>query len=155
MSAKQSNDMNRRSFRNVLISPRQQLRYSFLLVIGSCLTLGIFVGVLIWQFNQTIFALSQAYTIDAEILEAIQKSLSSALKMGVVLSAIGIGSGVFLSIRLTHKLYGPMVAIRRFLTELGNGNYKARLTLRQGDDLLDLRDALNQLAESLEKKHGK
>ncbi len=147
------NPANRRSVKNIIVSPRQQLRYSFVLVIGSCVTLALFVGVLIFQINQTITTLGVAYNLDAEVIEAIQNSLNSALWMAMILAALSILSSLALSVRLSHKVYGPVVAIKRYLETLMAGNYQARLSLRQGDDLLDLRDALNQLAETLEKRH--
>lgn len=146
---------NRRSVKNIIVSPKQQLRYSLVLVVGSCLTLALFVGVLIFQINQTITTLGLAYSLDAEVVEAIQKSLSSALWMAMILAALSILSSLALAIRLSHKIYGPMVAIKRYLDTLMSGDYKARLNLRQGDDLLELRDALNQLAETLEKRHAR
>lgn len=146
---------NRRSVKNIIVSPKQQLRYSLVLVVGSCLTLALFVGVLIFQINQTITTLGLAYSLDAEVVEAIQKSLSSALWMAMILAALSILSSLALAIRLSHKIYGPMVAIKRYLDALMSGDYKARLNLRQGDDLLELRDALNQLAETLEKRHAR
>lgn len=155
MSDENEDGKNRRSVKNVLVSPKQQLRYSFVLVIGSCLTLALFIGALIYQINQTITTLGIAYRLDAEVVDAIQKSLNSALWMAMILAALTILSSLVLSVRLSHKIYGPVVAIKRYLTTLGGGDYKARLTLRQGDDLLDLRDALNQLAESLEKRHSR
>ncbi len=155
MSEEKEEGQNRRSVKNVLVSPKQQLRYSFVLVIGSCLTLALFVGVLIFQINQTISTLGIAYRLDPEVIEAIHKSLNSALVMAMILAALTIISSLALSIRLSHKIYGPVVSIKRYLQTLMSGDYKARLTLRQGDDLLDLRDALNQLAEALEKRHAR
>ncbi|MBI2603507.1 MAG: hypothetical protein HYW48_10685 [Deltaproteobacteria bacterium] len=61
----------------------------------------------------------------------------------------------FTIFRLTHRYYGPLVAIRRFLAELKNGNYSARVTVRKKDELQDLVETLNELAVELEKKHGK
>lgn len=153
--SEEKDGQNRRSVKNVLVSPKQQLRYSFVLVIGSCISLTLFVGVLIFQINQTITTLGIAYRLDPEVIDAIQKSLNSALWMAMVLAGLTIISSLALSIRLSHKIYGPVVAIKRYLETLMGGDYKARLTLRQGDDLLDLRDALNQLAETLEKRHAR
>lgn len=144
---------NRRSVKNVFVNPRQQLRYSFVLVIGSCVTLAIFVTVLIYQVNKTFETLGRAYSLDLEIVGAVQSSLVSGLWMAIGLGALAVVSSVVVAISLSHKIYGPVVAIKRCIESLQNGDYSARLTLRQGDDLLELRDALNHLAESLEKRH--
>jgi signal transduction histidine kinase len=54
--------------------------------------------------------------------------------------------------RLTHRFYGPIIAINRFISELKKGNYSARITLRQKDELQDVAKHLNELAESLGQK---
>ena len=55
---------------------------------------------------------------------------------------------------LTHRYYGPLVSIDRFLRELKKGNYQARISLRKRDELQSLVRELNSLAESLEQKKG-
>jgi methyl-accepting chemotaxis protein len=52
----------------------------------------------------------------------------------------------------THKIYGPMVAIRRFVEDLGNGNYSGRLRIRERDDFQDLAQNLNEVAQVLENR---
>lgn len=53
---------------------------------------------------------------------------------------------------LTHRFFGPMVAVHRHLNELERGNYSSRIQLRKNDELKDLADHLNNLAATLEKK---
>lgn len=56
--------------------------------------------------------------------------------------------------KLTHRFYGPIVAINRLINELKKGNYSARVTLRRKDELQSIAKHLNELAERLEKhKH--
>ena len=55
-------------------------------------------------------------------------------------------------LRLTHRIYGPLVSIKRFLNELKRGNFSARVNIRKDDDLQDLVKDLNELAESLDKR---
>ena len=54
--------------------------------------------------------------------------------------------------KLTHQIYGPLVAIKRFLEQLKKGDYSARIVIRKGDDLQNLVKDLNELAEALEQK---
>jgi len=50
---------------------------------------------------------------------------------------------------ITHRIVGPMVPIMRFIRELREGRYQSRLIIRGKDDLQDLADELNQLADNL------
>jgi hypothetical protein len=58
-----------------------------------------------------------------------------------------IGTTLYVSVRYTHEIYGPLVSIHRFLDEILEGSSPAPLVLRQSDQLKDLATKLNQLAE--------
>jgi len=59
---------------------------------------------------------------------------------------------VVASIFLTHKVAGPLVRIKRVLAQMGQGNFSQRIALRKGDELGDLAETINQLAQDLEHK---
>jgi signal transduction histidine kinase len=61
---------------------------------------------------------------------------------------------VILIIRTQHKYEGPVVAIQRVVSAIGRGDYTQRIITRKGDALQDLVMALNDMAETLEKRHG-
>ncbi len=56
--------------------------------------------------------------------------------------------------KLTHRYYGPLVAVKRFLNILIEGEYSSRISLRKNDELKDIAAKLNELAQALEEKHG-
>jgi len=60
---------------------------------------------------------------------------------------------LFVVIRRTHKMYGPMVNISRLVEDLKQGKYSSRIQVRQSDDFQLLVNELNELAETLEKRH--
>jgi signal transduction histidine kinase len=51
---------------------------------------------------------------------------------------------------LSHRFYGPMVALRKHVTALAQGDYAHRTHLRKKDEFKDLAAELNQLSEKLE-----
>ena len=55
--------------------------------------------------------------------------------------------------RVTHKYYGPLVAIEKFVDGIAEGEYSRRVVIRKGDELQDLVRRLNSMAEKLEKRH--
>ena len=54
---------------------------------------------------------------------------------------------ILVSVRYTHEIYGPLVSIHRFLDEVLAGKAPSRIQLRETDQLGDLVDKLNNLAE--------
>ncbi len=52
--------------------------------------------------------------------------------------------------KISHRVYGPLISVERFVEELAAGHYQKRLKIRQKDDLQRLTEKLNSLASSLE-----
>lgn len=75
-----------------------------------------------------------------------------------LLSILNIASGclvllgvltVTLFLMESHKVLGPLVAIRRQLEQLSLGNYQERIHIRTHDEWQDMARHLNRLAEIL------
>lgn len=150
---KESSD--RRTIRGHLIQPKKQFKYAIVFMGGGTLMLTLFIGVALYYLDQTAVALEAAYRLDHEVVKAMQNSVSGmlvlALGVAVILSVVSIQVGMHMS----HRFYGPIVPICRHIEELKNGNYQARIQLRQTDELTEIQDELNALAEILEKKSAK
>lgn len=56
---------------------------------------------------------------------------------------------VWLGLRMTHRIAGPLVRIMGAVQQMSLGNYDQRISLRKGDSLTELADAINTLAEGL------
>lgn len=61
---------------------------------------------------------------------------------------------VWIGIRLTHKVAGPLVRINAAVQRLAQGDYDVHLTLRRGDALVELADGINQLTDALRARRG-
>lgn len=57
---------------------------------------------------------------------------------------------VALCIAYSQRIFGPVVAFRRHVEALKNGDYASRVHLRKGDAFSDLESDLNELAEMLQ-----
>ena len=76
-------------------------------------------------------------------------------------NALGIGAFVlvFLAVmlavllKMTHRYYGPIIAISRLVDSITEGDYSRRVVLRKDDELQELALKLNKMAEVLEKRH--
>ncbi|MGE0173633.1 MAG: HAMP domain-containing protein [Oligoflexales bacterium] len=60
----------------------------------------------------------------------------------------------FVVFRTTHKYYGPLISIDRFIEKIKDGDYTSRIVIRKTDELQDLANALNGMAETLAQRHG-
>lgn len=56
---------------------------------------------------------------------------------------------IWVGIRLTHKVAGPLVRISAALQQMAEGDLNVHLRLRHGDSLVELAEAINILAASL------
>ncbi len=54
--------------------------------------------------------------------------------------------------KISHRVYGPLISVERFVDELAEGKYTQRLKIRQKDDLQRLTEKLNTLATALDNK---
>lgn len=66
------------------------------------------------------------------------------LALWLVLVTIG-------SLITSHKIFGPLGRIQSYIKRVGEGNFDQRITLRKGDDLIPLAEALNKMVENLKR----
>ena len=52
----------------------------------------------------------------------------------------------------SHRIAGPLPKIYKALEDIGNGDFNVRLTLRKKDELGELADHINRMAERLKQK---
>ncbi len=146
-----------RSVKSTVIEPFKQIKFG-LYVISLSIIFVILTAVLF------VSAFSQQYQHVMNIFNVIDPSLRWELVTNDVFytNAIRIGAlfVVFIVVmfsvvfRLTHRYYGPLVSIERFVEDITVGDYSKRCKIREKDELHDLVARLNQMAEKLEKRHG-
>ena len=139
-----------RSIANILVEPKGQLRYAFFLFGAGIFMMMVIVIYLLLSFNKTIESLHALYQIDGAVIDHLQLSLYSTLTMvvifGFILAAVTISIGVALS----HRIFGPIVPLKRHVESLIEGKYQSRVQLRKKDEFQDLAVELNRLAANLE-----
>ncbi len=146
-----------RSMSSVVIEPFKQVKVG-VYIIGLSV---VFMTVMAALF---IFAFYEQYQHIADIFSVVSPGGQWELMVnhvfvrnGVILVCVFIGYLAcmsFLIFKLTHRVYGPLVSIRRFMEQLEEGSYAARLTIRKKDELQGLAQNLNKLAQVLEERHG-
>lgn len=131
--------------RNYFIHKRIQTKYailtvSLLLLYTMILLVAVFAPYAMALFSDLpLSERSQA----AEVLLMLDKNIWPGI--GVVIILFGV-----LSIFITHKLAGPVFVFERMAKNMAEGDLTVRAHLRDGDDLHDLAEYMNQMADSTE-----
>ena len=129
-----------------LVDRAYQLRFvtRLFLIILLVATASAFVSsILVWRNTYTPGQTSQEVFIVA--LVAISSTLLVELLLAIPLVFV-------LGIRQSHRIVGPMNRIKQTLAAIGQGDFSKRITLRQGDALEELAQAINQMAEHLQQR---
>jgi hypothetical protein len=139
----------RRGFRSLLVEPFEQVKLGllFLLVntLFAVLMLGTF-GWYVWDIYKAVSVYFQLSHQESELALA-KFYLPVGIILGLVL--LFVATTLYVSIRYTHEIYGPLVSIHRFLDDLLGGRKPPIITLRESDQLQDLAGKLNNIAERM------
>ena len=129
-----------------LVDRAYQLRFVtrlFLIILLVATASALVSSILVWRNTYTPGQMSQEVFIVA--LVAISSTLLVELLLAIPLIFV-------LGIRQSHRIVGPMNRIKQTLAAIGQGDFSKRITLRQGDALEDLANAINQMAERLQQR---
>lgn len=138
----------RRGFRSWFVEPYIQVKLGliFLLLnfLFAALVLGVF-GYYFWDVYQT---LTHYFQLTSDQSTEIAAKLKTPILVGAVLVFAFIVSSILVAVRYTHRIYGPLVSIHRFLDSMLGSGELSPLVLRESDQLQGLADKLNQFAAS-------
>ena len=133
--------------RKYIIEKGLQFRYIGL-VFGLALIASIVTG---W----TVFATGWHFLGEKLASVYPQGRLVYVLKvtnMALIRNLILISPLIFiLGLLFSHRIAGPVYRISKTLQEISKGNLGLKIRLREGDELIDLADAINNLTEKLNK----
>ncbi len=77
------------------------------------------------------------------------------LPFGLVISIVATGmaiTGMVVFILLSHRIAGPLYRFEKDLEEIGEGDLTKRINLRRTDQLMELKEALNTVIDSMDKR---
>lgn len=147
----------RRNLRFILIEPFKQIKLG-LYVVAMTMAFVTVAGIMF------VAAFTEQYTHVMNIFQVVDPNLrwelvtndvfyTNAIRLGVLFVTF-IGLMMAVIFKMTHRVYGPLVSIDRFLGQISEGQYGRRVHLRAKDDLQKLAAKLNEMAEALERRHG-
>lgn len=144
------NDRGRRGgFTSLIVEPYKQIKIGliFLLLnfVFSVVILAIF-GYYVYDIYTTVnayFELSQQEGFD------VWQKFQTPILVGSLLLIFFILVTLWVSIKYTHQIYGPMISVNRYLDDIASGNNPAPLKLRERDQLGGMVEKLNKAVAKL------
>ena len=144
----------RRTLRAYLVEPFKQIRFGLHVVSVSLTFAGIFAYLFLDAFSEQYEQVKGIFQV-ADMSELLEKSVFFKHKLKITLALLAfIAVTLFVVVRRTHRMYGPMISMMRFVSELKRGNYAVRINIRERDDFQNFVSELNALAAELQKRHG-
>ena len=147
----------RRNLSSLIIEPFKQVKFGLYVI-------GISVAFVVLCAAMFVAAFTDQYQHVMDIFNVVDPSLKWELVTNDIFYAnamrIGLMFMLYITVlfvvvfRLTHRYYGPLVSIERFLDQFAAGHYHLRAKIRDKDELHDLVAKLNHVAEELERRHG-
>jgi nitrate/nitrite-specific signal transduction histidine kinase len=140
---KQLSRSQRRDWRNFLLPPiRNQIEICLLSAVLAIGFAALITITMRWQAEHLRQLLLQEQTDMARFSRHV-----AWLFGGLIVFFFVVNFVVF--VIFTHRIAGPVVAFRRHIHKLIEGDFKARIRLRRRDKLSELAEDLNRLSETL------
>lgn len=141
---------NRRSVINYSIKKQMQVRLLVRVMLIALIATGIAAAFFYFYSNQEIGQSFKQFHIHARsFLDFLLPAIVVALIIGIV---IAFGMAIF----FPHRIAGPLYRMERELKEkVGEGDLTVRFSVRNGDEVGELADALNIMVEKLRLRLGR
>lgn len=145
---------NLRRLENFVIN-RQQVRWLLLIAGVSAICYFVLATVVAASFYKQIAYASQDFEVQPIFTQKLYVLMQSSILALTVTALILTVVTTLAAMILSHRFFGPLVPIKRFINSVKDGDYSVRLSLRNADELHDLAQDLNEMAIALEKRYEK
>jgi hypothetical protein len=135
---------------HVLLNPALQLKLPLVVLVVTLVYVAFQVGHSYYAFNDLFSDVFTEAGKPAFLEDLIQQQTATFIEVAAEVTIAYLLLVAGLSITYVHRMVGPMVAFRRHIEALKNGDFRSRVRLRKGDAFLYLVKDLNELAEILE-----
>ena len=146
---------NRRSIRNYLLEPKLQLKLALYICINTLFVIGA-ASIFVYLMYQPLFnsLINATDALAPQIFDLLWDNTKATFGIIGMFTALHMLIITMLVIWYSHRFVGPMVAFRRQVNAIRNGNYDSRIKLRKHDAFTNFADDLNSLAEHFAAKEG-
>lgn len=162
LPSKPPNGRKQRRFRNLLLQPRFQIKYTSM-VVGVTLVVACVLGAFAYRYSKgqtellAINRMETAITNGEEITDEFTQDMERYAAEADTQVLLGIIGGILFmvialgttGIMVTHKLVGPAYRLKDLLRQVRDGHWNAKGRLREGDELHDIFEAFQEMTASL------
>ena len=135
---------NRAWLPNYILFPRIQIKYALM---HSAIVL---IALLFCMLGE--FYLLKRFDFQAMDPFMLASSKESLMQFNIILLLISTGLTFVVSILVTHRFLGPMIAIRRSLEQYKENQKIEKIVIRKTDEIHFIVDDLNQFFQGLNEK---
>ncbi|HKI73908.1 MAG TPA: hypothetical protein VJ998_04665 [Pseudomonadales bacterium] len=141
-----------RKLKNMLVNPGFQLKLTLYYVVSGLVFFGAIVGLSYTKLSKVRHLMNDNPLMNFQI----QSQVNDLMFQVIQFTLLGFVAYIILSslfaLIISHKIAGPVVAIRAFIEQLKMGNYDYKRNLRPNDELNEIMDALKELAPLLKER---
>lgn len=135
----------RKGFSSWFVEPHRQVKLGLIFILlnmtFSLIILAVF-GFYFWDVYSTVATYFQLTTEQSsQVMDKFLPPMIIAFALNVLFVVLSI----LVSVKYTHRIYGPLVSVHRFLDDYLSGKPVTPLNIRESDQLLELAEKLNEL----------
>lgn len=144
-----------RKFKNLLISPRFQLKLCMYYFVSGLLFFTAIVAIAYTKMMDVQALMNANPVMDFAVQNQVNEMMIDVVLFTLAGFVAYIGFTSVFAIIISHRIAGPVVAISAFVEELKKGNYDYARDLRPNDELKEVMTALKELAPILKEREDK
>ncbi|MBD3648068.1 MAG: hypothetical protein HUJ31_11600 [Pseudomonadales bacterium] len=141
-----------RKLRNILVTPKFQLKLSLYYILSGLVIIGIMIGLIYDRLMKARELMNNSPMMNFEI----QAQINDLMFEIVQISLFGFFGFIIFSfifaLVISHRIAGPVVAITAYIEQLKQGNFDYQRNLRPNDELTEIMDGLHELSAVLKQK---
>lgn len=139
----------RRGFKGWFVEPYKQVRLGLIFLLVNFAFSALILGVFGYYIYEMYEAVSTYFKLSGDESGVAMQKFTVPLAIGGALILLFVITTILVSVRYTHEIYGPLVNIHRNLDDILAGRAPTPIQLRDGDQLQDLAEKLNNVSERL------
>ena len=137
----------RRGFVSWFVEPYKQVRLGLMFLLVNFAFAALIVCVFGYYVYDIYDSVSTYFKLSGNESAQAMNKFGIPIAIGSALILLFIITTILVSVRYTHEIYGPLVSIHRYLDDLLGGKSPNPINLRESDQLKDLAEKLNSVAE--------
>jgi len=141
----------RRGVGSYLVEPYKQIQIGLVFVLLNLVFSALIFGIFGYYVFDMYASVAEYFQLSGTAESEVWAKFQTPIFVGLILMIAFIVVTLWVSITYTHRLYGPLVSVNRYLDDLADGKNVGPLKLRRKDELDGMADRLNRVVSKLRK----